>query len=110
MLRIRIDLDPDPACHFDLDPACHFDPDADPTFLFEAVPYPGLGPSFQIKAQNLESAHFPYILACHLQIDAYPDPAYHMDADSDPACHVDADADMDPTFHFDAVLDPDPDP
>jgi hypothetical protein len=35
-------------------------------------------------------------LACHLQIDLDPDPAYHFDADPDP------------TFQFDA--DPDPDP
>jgi hypothetical protein len=34
------------------------------------------------------------ILACHLQIDAYPNP--------DPAYHVDADPDPDPTFLFDA--------
>jgi hypothetical protein len=33
--------------------------------------------------------------ACHLQIDADPDPAYHFDADPDP------------TFQFD--VDPDPD-
>jgi len=31
-------------------------------------------------------AHIPYILACHLQIDADPvsDPAYRFDADPDP--------------------------
>jgi hypothetical protein len=47
-------------------------------------------------------AHIPYILACHLQIDADPDP------DSVPAYRFDADADPnpDPTFQFDA--DPDP--
>jgi hypothetical protein len=43
---------------------------------------------FQIKAQILEKvlrkAHIPYILACHLQIDADPDPAYHFDAKTDP--------------------------
>jgi hypothetical protein len=49
----------------DPDPTFHSDPD----------------PSFQIKAQNLEKVlKFPYILACHLQIDADPDPAYHFDA------------------------------
>jgi hypothetical protein len=34
----------------------------------------------------LKYAHIPYILACHLQIDADPDlnPAYHFDADPDP--------------------------
>jgi hypothetical protein len=37
-------------------------------------------------------------LACHLQIDADPNP--------DPANHFDADRDLDPTFQFDA--DPDP--
>jgi hypothetical protein len=26
----------------------------------------------------------PYILVCHLQIDADPDPAYHFDVDPDP--------------------------
>jgi hypothetical protein len=51
-------------------------------------------------------------LACHLQIDADPDPAYHFDPDPaynfgpdpDPAYHLDLDPD--PTFQFDA--DPDP--
>jgi hypothetical protein len=34
----------------------------------------------------LKKAHIPYILACHLQIDAdpVPDPAYLFDADPDP--------------------------
>jgi hypothetical protein len=41
-------------------------------------------------------------LACHLQIDADPDPAYRFDPDS--AYHFDPD----PAYHFDA--DPDPDP
>jgi hypothetical protein len=56
----------------------------------------------QINAQNREKVlnygHFPYILACHLQIDAYPNPdlAYHVDVDPDP----------DPTFLFDAYPDP----
>jgi hypothetical protein len=59
-----------------------FHPDADPD------PYPDS--IFLIKAQTLEKvlkqAHVPYVLACHLQIDADldPDPAYHFDADSDP--------------------------
>jgi hypothetical protein len=48
------------------------------------------------NAQNLEKvfkqALIPYVLACHLQIDGDPDPAYHFDADADP----------DPTFQFDA--------
>jgi hypothetical protein len=42
-------------------------------------------------------------MACHLQSDADPDPAYHFDADPDPAYHFDADPD--PAFHVDA--DPD---
>jgi hypothetical protein len=85
--------------HFDPDPVCHFDTDPDPdsTFHFDADPYP----SFQIKAQNLEKvlklAHIPYVLACHLQIDA--------DADLDPAYHFDVDPDRDPTFKFDANPD-----
>jgi hypothetical protein len=29
-------------------------------------------------------------MACHLQIDADPDSAYHFDADPDPAYHLDA--------------------
>ncbi len=35
--------------------------------------------------KKLKKAHIPYILACHLQIDAVPvpDPAYHFDADPD---------------------------
>jgi hypothetical protein len=37
-------------------------------------------------------------LACHLQIDADPNP--------DPAYHFDAERDLDPTFQFD--VDPDP--
>jgi hypothetical protein len=44
-------------------------------------------------------------LACHLQIDLDPDPAYHFDADPDSAYHFDPDPDL--TFQFDA--DPDPD-
>jgi hypothetical protein len=40
-------------------------------------------------------------LACHLQIDADPDP------DLNPAYNFDADPDSDPTFQFDAVPDPD---
>ncbi len=39
-----------------------------------------------------------YIMACHLKIDADPDPAYHFDAD--PAYHFDADADPDPAYHI----------
>jgi hypothetical protein len=50
------------------------------TLYFYADPDPDLG--FQIKAQNLEQvlkeAHIPYILACHLQIDADPDPAINL--------------------------------
>jgi hypothetical protein len=42
----------------------------------------------------LKQAHIPYILACHLNIVADPDPAYHSDADPD--------ADPDPTFLSDA--------
>jgi hypothetical protein len=90
--------DPDPACHSDAgpDPTFHYDADLDPD------------PSFQMKAQNLEKvlkyAHIPYILACHLQIDPDPDPAYHFDADpdSDPADHFDAELDPDSTLQFDA--------
>jgi hypothetical protein len=45
-----------------------------PTFHFDA----DTDPKLQIKAQNLEKvlkkAHFPYILTCHLQIDANADP------------------------------------
>jgi hypothetical protein len=50
------------------------------------------------------SSHIPYILACHLQIDADPDPAYHFDPYPDPAYHLGGDADPDPdlTFQFDA--------
>jgi hypothetical protein len=36
----------------------------------------------------LKLAHIPYVLVCHLQIDAdpdlVPDPAYRCDADPDP--------------------------
>ncbi len=44
-------------------------------------------------------SHIPYILACHLQIDAdldpVPQPAYHFDADPDPDFHFHADSDAD---------------
>jgi hypothetical protein len=47
-----------------------------------------LDPSFQIKAQTLEKvlkkARIPYILACHLQMDADPDPAYRFDTNPHP--------------------------
>jgi hypothetical protein len=99
VLRIRITLivaDPDPG------PACLFDADQDLGFYFGANP----DPSFQIKAQNLEKVlketHFPYIMACHLQIDPDPDPVNHFNPD--PAFHVNTDPD--PTFQFSA--DPDP--
>jgi hypothetical protein len=55
-------------------------------------------------------------LACHLEIDADPDPASNFDADADldpdPAYHLDADADLDPdpAYHFDADADLDTDP
>ncbi len=43
--------------HADPDSACHFDADPDPTFhFFYADPDPDADPSFQIKAQNPESA------------------------------------------------------
>jgi hypothetical protein len=46
----------------------------------------------------LKMAPIPYIFACHLQIDADPDPdsvpAYHFDADPNP--------NPDPTFQLDA--------
>ncbi len=48
--------------------------------------------------------HTPYILACHLQIDADPYPAYHFIEDADLAYHFDADPDH--TFKF--AADPDP--
>jgi hypothetical protein len=113
------DADPEPACHFDADPdasfllwcdpdadpdpACHFDADPDPSFHSDADP----DPSFQIKKdQNLEKLlkyyrlKIQHILACHLQIDADPDPAYHFNADPDPAYHFDADPD--PNFQSEA--------
>jgi hypothetical protein len=42
-----------------------------------------------------------YILACHLQFDAYPDPAYHVDADPNPTFHFDPD--RDPSFQIKAI-------
>ncbi len=67
------------------------DPELDPAFHPDADPDPDPDPSFQIKAQTLEKVLkydlIPYILACHLQIDADLDPvldtADHFDADSD---------------------------
>jgi hypothetical protein len=42
----------------------------------------GSGTLAQTLEKVLKYAHIPYILACHLQIDADPDPvpAYHFDA------------------------------
>ncbi len=81
------------------------DPDPDPTFHPDANVdlYPD--PDFQIKPQTLEiglnKAHIPNILACHLQIDADPDPvshpAYHFDAG--PGYHADPDLDPQHCFH-----------
>jgi hypothetical protein len=95
----HVDADPDSAYHTDADPDSNFilcgsrfffDADPDPTLHPDADP----DPSFQIKAQTLEKvlkwSHIPYILACHLQIDADPVP--------DPALH----------FYVDPVADPDP--
>jgi hypothetical protein len=73
--------------------------DADPDF-FHPDTDPDPDPSFYIQAQTLEQAlkyaHIPFILACHLQIDAdpgqVPDPSNHFDADPD--------ADSDPDFYF----------
>jgi hypothetical protein len=57
-------------------------------------------------------------LACHLDIDADPDPAHHFDADAytDPACLLFIVycllfiyADPDPVYHFAAKPDADPD-
>ncbi len=52
----------------------------------------------------LNLAHIPYILACHLQIDAVPDPSYDFDldpdADPDPDFYLMADADKDPDFYL----------
>jgi hypothetical protein len=47
-------------------------------------------------------------LACHLQIDADPNPdsAYQVDADP----YADTDSGPDPAYHFDANPDADPDP
>jgi hypothetical protein len=36
---------------------------------------------YQDKNANIVLCRIPYILAFYLQIDAYPDPAYHFDAD-----------------------------
>jgi hypothetical protein len=50
------------------------------------------------KCPNRLIFHTVYILACHRQFDANPDPAYHYD--EDPAYNFDADPD--PTLQFDA--------
>jgi hypothetical protein len=79
--------------------------DPDPTFHFNADP----DPSFQIKAKALKNCSSrlifqTHILACHLNIDADPGPAYHFDADPDPDPAYYFGADPDPTFQF--VPDP----
>jgi hypothetical protein len=43
-------------------------------------------------------------LACYLQIDADPDPAYHFDVDPDPAYQFNADPDS--TFQFEMYRPP----
>ncbi len=71
ILASTFDADPDTSFHFDANPDLSFHFDADPD------------PSFQIKAQIekvLKYAHIPYVLACHLQHDADPDPDYPFDA------------------------------
>jgi hypothetical protein len=71
----------------------------DPTFHYDAGP----DRSLQIEA-------------CHLHIDADPDPENHFDSDPDPAYHFDTDLDPDPAYHLDTDPDPtfqfdaDPDP
>jgi hypothetical protein len=80
--------------HIDADPDSTYYPDADPDsdfylmriririqlFYPDADPVPDPDPSFQIKVQTLT-----YILACHLQTNAGPNPlpdqAHHVDAD-----------------------------
>jgi hypothetical protein len=61
--------------------------DADPTFHADAgtdpEPYPCLHKKAQTLEKILKEAHIPYILACHLQINADPDPAYHFHVDPD---------------------------
>jgi len=63
----------------------HFDagPDADPDST--------CGSRFWILF-DADPDFYVITLACHLQTDADPDPAYHFDADPDP----------NPTFQFDA--------
>ncbi len=62
----------------DLDPACHNDADPDPTFHFNADLDPDLSLPNKVS-KPLRSAqigsYFIYILACHMQTDADPDPA-----------------------------------
>jgi hypothetical protein len=86
MLHCRSSLfdgDPDSSCHLETDP--------DPNFYFDADPDLDPDPSFQMKAQKLKKrlANNPYILACHLQMDATriripPFTLKRTHADSDP--------------------------
>jgi hypothetical protein len=52
--------------------------DADPDLTSHPDSDPNPDPSFQLKDQTIEKvlnqAHIPFILACHLKIDADPDP------------------------------------
>ncbi len=92
----------------------HANADPDSTYNIDAEPYSDfylmririrlstlMRIRIQILASNMETqtlgkvlkyAHIPYIMACHLKIDADPDPAYHFDADPD--------ADPDPDFYL----------
>jgi hypothetical protein len=45
-------------------------------------------------------------LACHLQIDADPNPSYHFYLDPDPAYHFNPDADQDSNTTFQFYSDP----
>jgi hypothetical protein len=68
---------------------------ADPILHPDADPNPD--PTFQLKAQTLEKvlnqAHIPFILACHLKIDADPDPVPDLgnNFDADPNAGPDPD-------------------
>jgi hypothetical protein len=86
----HVDADPVPACHFDayLDPVYYL-------MWIRILPFTLMLIRILASKQRLKTlnTHFPYIMSCHLQIDADTDPAYHFDAHPDPKFQFDADPD-----------------
>ncbi len=87
-------------CHPDADPDAG--PDSDfylmrmriLLFTLMRIRIQILANKYRLRPVKKKYAHIPYIVACHLQIDAHPDPV------PDPAYHFDPDPDADPCPDF----------